>query len=336
VRILITGMGGFLGGALSHRLLEQGHQLRTLSRRPLPDWEGLGVEVLRGSLEDAQSVLQACQGMEQVFHVAAKAGVWGSFSEYWDSNVEGTRNVLQACHTHGITRLIHTSSPSSTFDGKDCLGADESKPYPEHFLNYYSETKAAAEKLVKAANGQHGLATVSLRPHLIWGPGDPHILPRVVRMSDLGRLKRVGPGDNLVDITYVDNAVEAHLCAARDLSLSSPQAGKAYFISNGAPVRLWEWVDEVLRGLGRRPVNSHISTAKARLAGGFLEWLYRTLRLPGEPPMTRFVACQMGTSHYYDISASERDFGYRPVVGFEEAMERTLRHFSEVLPAPRT
>ena len=333
MKILVTGMGGFLGGALSHRLLEQGHQLRTLSRRPLPDWEALGVEVLRGPLEDPQSVLQACHGVEQVFHVAAKAGVWGTFSEYWDSNVEGTRNVVQACHTHGITRLIHTSSPSSTFDGKDCLGADESKPYPEHFLNYYSETKAAAEKVVKAANGQHGLATVSLRPHLIWGPGDPHILPRVVKMSDLGRLRRVGPGDNLVDITYVDNAVEAHICAARDLSLSSPQAGKAYFISNGAPVRLWQWVDEVLRGLGRPPVTSHITTAKARLAGGFLEWLYRTLRLPGEPPMTRFVACQMGTSHYYDISASERDFGYRPVVGFEEAMERTLRHFSEVLPS---
>ncbi|MFN8609019.1 MAG: NAD-dependent epimerase/dehydratase family protein [Vulcanimicrobiota bacterium] len=333
MKILVTGLGGFLGGALGHRLLAEGHQLRTLSRRPLPEWESLGVEVQRGALEDRNSVLLACQGVEQVYHVAAKAGVWGTFAEYWNSNVEGTRNVLEACHSHGVTRLIHTSSPSSTFDGKDCLGADESKPYPEQFLNYYSETKAAAEKLVKAANGHNGLATVSLRPHLIWGPGDPHILPRVVKMADLGRLRRVGPGDNLVDITYVDNAVEAHLCAARDLSLTSPQAGKAYFISNGSPVRLWEWVDQVLRGLGRPAVQAHISTAKARLAGGFLEWLYRTLRLPGEPPMTRFVACQMGTSHYYDISASERDFGYRPVVGFEEAMERTLRHFSEVLPA---
>ncbi len=332
MKILVTGVGGFLGGALAHRLLAQGHQLRTLSRRPLPDWEALGVEVQRGALEDRHSVLQACQGVEQVFHVAAKAGVWGTFTEYWESNVEGTKNIVEGCQTHGVQRLIHTSSPSSTFDGKDCLGADESKPYPENFLNYYSETKAAAEQVVKGANGQEGLSTVSLRPHLIWGPGDPHILPRVVMMADKGRLRKIGPGDNLVDITYVDNAVEAHLCAAQNLGPASPQAGKAYFISNGSPVRLWEWVDQVLRGLGRPPVSGHISTAKARLAGGILEWIYRTLRLEGEPPMTRFVACQMGTSHYYDISAAERDFGYRPIVSFEEAMERTLAHFSEVLP----
>ena len=336
MKIVVTGVGGFLGGALAQRLLEQGHQLRTLSRRPLPQWESLGVEVLRGSLEDRHSVLQACQGVDEVFHVAAKAGVWGSFAEYWDSNVEGTKNIVEGCQSHRVARLVHTSSPSSTFDGKDCLGADESKPYPEHFLNYYSETKAAAEQVIIAANGLEGLATVSLRPHLIWGPGDPHILPRVVRMSDKGRLRRVGPGDNLVDITFVDNAVEAHLRAARNLTPTSPQAGKAYFISDGSPVRLWEWVDQVLRGLGRPPVRGHISTAKARLAGGILEWIYRTLRLPGEPPMTRFVACQMGTSHYYDISASERDFGYRPAVSFEQAMERTLSHFSEVLPPPNS
>lgn len=332
MRILVTGVGGFLGGALAHRLLAQGHQLRTLSRRPLPEWESLGVEVQRGALEDRHAVIQACQSVEQVFHVAAKAGVWGSFADYWDSNVEGTKNIVEGCQTHGVTRLIHTSSPSSTFDGKDCLGADESKPYPEHFLNYYSETKAAAEKVVKGANSPN-LATVSLRPHLIWGPGDPHILPRVVKMADKGRLRKIGPGDNLVDITYVDNAVEAHMCAAQNLAPGSPQAGKAYFISNGSPVRLWEWVDQVLRGLGRPPLRGQLSTANARLAGGVLEWLWRTLRLDGEPPMTRFVACQMGTSHYYDISAAERDFGYRPVVPFEVAMERTLAHFSEVLPA---
>ena len=331
MKILVTGLGGFLGGALGHRLLAQGARLRTLSRRPLPEWEQLGVEVVRGPLEDRASVVEACHGVDQVFHVAAKAGIWGSYAEYFDSNVEGTRNVVEGCWAGGVTQLVHTSSPSSVFDGQDCLGCDESKPYPEHFLNFYSESKAAAEQVVLEANGRRGLATVSLRPHLIWGPGDPHILPRVVKMADAGRLRRVGLGQNMVDLTYVDNAVDAHLCAMRNLSPESPQAGKAYFISNGSPVRMWEWVDQVLVGLGRPPVRGHLSLAHARLLGGILEWLYRTLRLPGEPPMTRFVACQMGTSHYYNISASQRDFGYQPAVSFEVGMERTLRYFSETL-----
>lgn len=331
MKALITGLGGFLGGALGRRLLDQGIQLRTLSRRPLPEWEALGVEVIRGPLEDRVCVAEACRGVDQVFHVAAKAGIWGTYAEYWQSNVEGTRNIVEGCWNGGVKQLIHTSSPSSVFEGKDCLGCDESTPYPEQFLNYYSETKAAAEKLVLAANGQRGLATVALRPHLIWGPGDPHILPRMVRRADEGRLRRVGNGQNLVDQTYVDNAVDAHVCAARGLHPDSPQAGKAYFISNGAPVRLWEWIDQLLRGLGRAPVQGSLTVGQARLAGGILEWVYRTLRLPDEPPMTRFVACQLGMSHYYDIRAAKRDFGYEPSVSFEEGMERTLRHFSETL-----
>jgi len=329
VKALVTGLGGFLGGALGRRLLDQGVQLRTLSRRPLPQWEQLGVEVILGPLEDRVCVTQACRGVEAVYHVAAKAGVWGSYVDYYDSNVQGTQNVLEGCWAAGVSRLIYTGSPSAVFDGKDCLGSDESKPYPENFLNFYSETKAAAEKLVLSANGRQGLATVSLRPHLIWGPGDPHIWPRVLKLSEAGRLRRVGDGQNLVDMTYIDNAVEAHLCAGRELSPDSPQAGKAYFISNGSPVRLWDWVEQILRELGRPPVRGQISLEKARLVGGVLEWLYRTLRLPGEPPMTRFVACQLGTSHYYDISASARDFGYRPVVDFELAMQRTLSSFRE-------
>jgi nucleoside-diphosphate-sugar epimerase len=331
MKVLVTGLSGFLGGALGQRLLSQGISLRTLSRRPLPEWEQQGVEVVRGPLEDRASVTEACRGIDQVFHVAAKAGIWGSYADYFDSNVEGTRNVVEGCWVQGVTQLIYTSSPSCVFDGKDCLGCDESKAYPEHFLNFYCESKAAAEQLVLAANGRRGLATVSLRPHLIWGPGDPHILPRVVKMADAGRLRRVGSGQNRVDLTYIDNAVDAHVCAARNLTPDSPQAGKAFFISDGCPVPMWEWVDQVLRGLGRPPVRGHLSLAQARLAGGILEWLYRTMRLPGEPPMTRFVACQMGTSHYYDISASQRDFGYRPQVSMEVAMERTLRSFAETL-----
>lgn len=329
MKAFVTGLGGFLGGAIARKLLLQGIQVRTLSRRPLPEWEAQGVEVVRGRLEDLSSVLEGCRGQQQVFHVAAKAGVWGSYPDYDDSNVVGTRNVLQACQHCGVGQLIYTSSPSVTFDGKDSLGVDESKPYPEYFLNFYSETKARAEQMVLQANGVSGLATVSLRPHLIWGPGDPHLLPRLVAAADAGRLRQVGKGTNLVDITYVDNAAQAHLLASQRLALDSPLAGKAYFISDGAPVRLWTWINQILEGLGRPPVRGQVGVEQARLAGGLLEWLYRTLRLPGEPPMTRFTACQLGTSHYYDIGASQRDFDYRPGVSFEEGMDRLFSHFRE-------
>lgn len=329
MKILVTGLGGFLGGALGRRLLAQGQRLVTVSRRPLPDWQEQGVEVISGSLADLGVVIRACREVETVYHVAAKAGIWGSYADYWDSNVVGTENVLQACWVQGVTRLVFTSSPSAVFHGGDCCGLDESLPYPENYLNYYSETKALSEQRVLAANGRDGLATVALRPHLIWGPADPHLVPRLLRASRAGRLKRVGDGQNLVDMTYIDNACQAHLAAGHELSLSSPQAGKAYFISNGSPVRLWSWIDQILQELGCPAVVGQIGTAQAKRIGGALEWLYRTLRLAGEPPMTRFAAGQLGTSHYYDISAARRDFGYQPQVSFEEGMEKMLAYFRQ-------
>jgi nucleoside-diphosphate-sugar epimerase len=327
MKVLVTGLGGFLGGAIGERLLQQGHSLRTLSRRPLPAWEQRGAELVLGPLESREAVIEACRGVDLVYHVAAKAGIWGSYLDYYRSNVEGTRNVVEACLACGVPRLVYTSSPSVVFDGKDHQQVDESQPYARSHLNHYSETKALAEQLVLAAHGRGGLATVSLRPHLIWGPGDPHILPRVLQRADAGRLMRIGDGRNLVDMTYVDNAAEAHLRAAESLGLQAPQAGKAYFITNGTPVRLWEWIDEILQSLGRKPIRRRIGLAQARWIGGALEWLYRTWRLPGEPPMTRFAACQLGTSHTYDISAARRDFGYEPSVDYAEGMRRLVDHF---------
>jgi 2-alkyl-3-oxoalkanoate reductase len=327
MKILVTGLGGFLGGAIGERLLARGDELSTVSRRPLPEWEARGVRVVLGPLEDRRCVIEAARGCEQVFHVAAKAGIWGDYSDYYASNVLATENVLEACWACQCGSLIYTSTPSVTFDGHDAAGVDESKPYPESFLNFYSETKAIAEQKVLAANGRAGLATVALRPHLIWGPGDPHLLPRLVRAADAGRLRRIGNGDNLVDTTYIENAVDAHLAAAAGLTPESAQAGKAYFISNGQPVSLWSWMDQLLLGLGRPPVRGQLSVGSARLLGGMLEWFYRTARLPGEPPLTHFTASQLGTHHYYNISAAQRDFGYQPRVSFSEGMQQVMSYF---------
>ncbi len=335
MKTLVTGVGGFLGGAIASQLLDSGMEVRTLSRRPLPEWRERGVEVIRGDLTSLEDVEQATRGVSLVYHVAAKAGIWGSYADYWDANVAGTEHVIAACHKHGVGRLIYTSSPSAVSDGQECLGANEDKPYPENFMNHYCETKCRAEQRALAAHGQHGLSVVALRPHLIWGPGDPHLVPRVVRSHDSGRLRRVGAGRNLVDMCYIDNAAEAHLLAAKDLSATSPHGGKAYFISNGEPICLWEWIDFIMEGLGRPPVRRSVTTSQAWWAGAFLEWTYKTLRLSGEPPMTRYAAYQLGTSHYFDISAARRDFGYQPRIGYQEGMQRMLSHFQEVFRSSR-
>jgi nucleoside-diphosphate-sugar epimerase len=269
-------------------------------------------------------VERAVVGVDVVFHVAARAGVWGRYADYFATNVTGTENILAACRKHGVQKLVYTSTPSVVHTGVDLEGVDESIPYPKHFDAAYPETKALAEKAVLAANGPD-LATVALRPHLIWGPGDPHLIPRLLARAREGKLRRIGSRAVKVDVTYIDNAADAHLLAAEKLAPGSPVSGKTYFISNGEPVELWGFIDRILAEAGLPPITRTVSAWKARLAGRVLEWVYRGLRLPGEPSMTRFVANQMSTSHWYNISAARRDLGYEPRVSIEEGMQRLAR-----------
>ena len=242
-------------------------------------------------------------------------------------NVEGTRRLIDACRAAGIDRLVYTSSPSATFDGQDAENATEADcTYPDHFEADYPESKALAEQLVLAANDAD-LATTALRPHLIWGPLDPHIVPRLISRRQQGRLARVGDGKNKVSITYIDNAAAAHLQAADVLSPGSANAGKPYFICDDVPVTLWEWIDQLLTDLGLSPVPRSVSVGTAHTLGGILEWVWRTFRLSGEPPMTRFVAAELAASHWYDLSAARTDFGYHTVIDTKEAMARTIEAF---------
>lgn len=329
MKALVTGGGGFLGRVLAERLQARGDGVTVLGRRRYADLEAKGMQCAVADLGDRDAVVEACRGCDVVFHVAARAGVWGPHAEYVRSNVDGTRNVLEGCRAHGVGRLVYTSSPSVTFDGHDACGADESLPYPERFETSYSETKAEAERMVLAADGRGGLSTVALRPHLIWGPGDPHLVPRVVATARAGRLMQVGDGTNRVDLTYVDNAARAHVLAGDRLGPDAACHGKAYFISDGAPVVLWAWIRELLERLGVAPVRRSISVAAARRIGAVLETVYRVLRLSGEPRMTRFVAAQLGTSHWYDLTAARRDLGYEPEVSGAEGFERLVRWMEE-------
>lgn len=322
MKVLVTGAGGFLGQYLVAQLVARGDRVRGLARGAYPALERLGVESVRADIRDRQAVQAAVSGVEVVYHTAAVPGVWGAWELFHSVNVRGTENVIAACRAGGVRKLVFTSSPSVTFDGTDQCGVDESAPYPQRWLCHYPHTKALAEQAVLAANDGRDLLTCALRPHLIWGPRDPHLVPRLIERARRGRLRQVGDGSNLIDMVYVENAARAHLLAADALADQSPVAGRAYFITQGEPVRCWDWINAILGLVGLPPVRRRISASLARRAGTLLETAYRLLRIEREPLMTRFLAAQLATSHYFSIERARRDFGYQPLVSTDEGMRR--------------
>jgi len=318
---LVTGAGGFLGGEIVRQLLARGDRVRALSRGDYPELAARGVECLRGDIQDAALVERACRDVDVVFHVAAVAGLWGSWQHYFGINTLGTQNVIDGCLKAGALRLVFTSSPSVTFAGRDQCGVDESAPYPTKWLCHYAHTKALAEQRVLAASGQN-LLTCSLRPHLIWGPGDQHLIPRLLDRARKGQLRQVGDGENRIDAVFIENAAAAHLLAADRLAPGAAPCGRAYFISNGEPVNCWRWINEILELYGVPPIKRRISYRSAYAAGAALESVWTLLRRTDEPRMTRFLAAQLATSHYFDISAARRDLGYEPRVSMAEGLRR--------------
>ena len=313
--VLVTGGTGSLGRRIVERLLAAGRDVAVLARTPAPELEARGVRFIRASLEDHAAVRAACTGIETVFHTAAKVGVWGRYGDFFRTNVLGTRALLEGCRAHDVQRLIYTSTPSVVYNGRDLAGADESLPLTTDCPSPYPLTKAIAESEVLAANtadAHEGLQTVALRPHLIWGVSDPHLVPRVLARARAGRLRIIGGGKNRVDMVHVENAVDAHLLAEQSLAQESPAAGRAYFITNGEPVVLWDWINDLLRALGEPPVTKKISLGAATTVGALCETLWRVLPVRTEPPMTRFIAAELAKDHWFNIAAARRDLGYAP------------------------
>lgn len=319
LNILVTGGAGFLGKAIVKRLVQRDYSVTSYSRGYYPELEKMGVRQIQGDLSDTKSVLDACKGMDGIFHVAAKAGVWGPYEEYYATNVKGTVNIIKACFTHNIGRLIYTSSPSVVFNGSDVENGNESLPYPESFHAYYPETKAMAEKLVTEAS-KKGLKTISLRPHLIWGPEDNHLVPRILARAE--RLARVGKENKLVDTIYVDNAALAHILAFDRLEENPDLSGKIYFISQDEPVPLWNMVNAILAAGGKKPVTRVAPASVVKAAGIMLESLYGFFKIQKEPPMTRFVAEELATAHWFDISGAKKDLGYFPEISTSEGLKK--------------
>lgn len=322
MKALVTGAGGFLGRYIVEQLVARGDQVRGLGRGRYPELEAFGVEMRQVDLRDRSATIAACEGMDVVFHVASVAGIWGPWDHFYGINVQGTDNILAGCWEHEVPKLVYTSSPSVTFTGQPQSGVDESVPYAKRWLCHYPHTKAIAEQQVLEANGCQGLLTCALRPHLIWGPRDGHLIPRVIERGRRGQLRRVGDGKNLIDMIYVENAAQAHLQAADALAENSPVAGRAYFLSQGEPVNCWDWINEILALADVPPVNRSISLQTAYRVGAALELAYRLLGKQDEPRMTRFLALQLGTDHYFDIRRARDDFGYAPQVSTAEGMRR--------------
>ncbi len=322
-KALVTGGGGFVGKAIVKRLASSGVETRVIGRNNYPDLEAAGVECIVGSITDPAAMARAVEGVEVVFHVAALAGIWGPWKDYYSTNVLGTSSVLSACKNAKVPSLVYTSTPSVVFNREDIEEGSEDLEYASRFLCHYAKSKVIAEKMVlQAASTQ--LKTCAIRPHLIWGPGDPHLLPRILESGRQGLLKRVGTGHNFVDISYIDNVAEAHILAAKNLQTSGSANGNAYFIGQDKPVNLWNWIDDLFIRMGVDTIEKSVPFTTAYKVGWILEKIYLLLRIQQEPRMTRFLAEQLAKSHYFSKDRARKDLSYKEIVSTEEGLRRTV------------
>ena len=321
-KVLVTGAGGFLGGYIVRDLIARGgYEVYSFSRSTYPHLEALGVIQRQGNLAHYDDVEKALEGIHAVIHTASQVGMWGRYQDFYKTNVTGTDNIIKACHKHHVSKCVYTSTPSVAFGEESLCGVDESTPYPEKYLSMYAETKAIAEKMILLANDGM-FATTAIRPHLIFGPGDMNLVPRVLEAAKTGKLKIIGDGENMVDVTYVENASLAHVMALEKLNPGSAMAGKAYFLGQG-PIKLWDFTNELLKRSGAAPITAKIPFRVAYFVGFLVEMI---LKISGKfdlhPPMTRFVALQLGKSHYYSHHNLENDLGFKPKFTITEGLDK--------------
>jgi nucleoside-diphosphate-sugar epimerase len=331
LKVLVTGGGGFLGGAVIGKFIEAGNEVTSFSRSEHTRVKELGAEFFRGDLRDPEHVHEAVNGMDAVVHTAAMVGYWGKYDDFYDVNVNGTKNIVHACRKNGINNLVYTSSPSVIFDGKDMKGKDETIPYPAKYDSFYSKTKAIAERYVLSSNDTE-LRTISLRPHLIWGPGDTHIIPGLIERVKQGKMIRVGNGKNIADMVYVDNAADAHVLGLGALEENPNSRGRPYFITNGEPRNVWDFIEDILKAAGLGPIKRSVPAGPALAYGALLETYYRIFKKREEPPLSRFLVKELITSHWYDISAARKELKYEPKVSMDEGLKRLKEWFDRNPP----
>jgi nucleoside-diphosphate-sugar epimerase len=331
VKALVTGGSGFLGFHLVSLLQEHGMEVRSLARREQYVLQERGVECVRCDVSYKDEVDVAMGGgIDVVFHAAGKAGLGCEVDDYFNTNVIGTENVINACKKHGIKYLIYTSSPSVVFNGRAFSGGNESLPYGRNYHWHYARTKAIGEKAILAANGDE-LRTVVVRPHMIIGPGDPHFMPRILAAAKEKKLKIVGNGQNMVDVTFVENAAWAHLLAFKAIENGGVACGKAYFIGQESPIRLWDFINDAIEFVGMKRITSRISLWKAYIMGYLYEKIYSFGVASKDPPMTRALAIALSKNHYFSHEAAKKDLDYEPIVLLDEGKDRVFKYLVDSL-----
>lgn len=332
---LVTGGAGFLGTHLARALLARGHRVHVLDLMK-PDFDHERLRFFRGDLRCYEDVLKATTGVDTVFHTASIVNLLSFYSaktrkESYDVNVGGTENVIRACRESGVRRLIYTSSNNVAFDGRNIELVDESLPYPEKYVDLYSETKSLAERKVLAANGTEALLTCAIRPSGIYGPGEMLFLPRVIARCDDGLLRvRAGHGEAKSDYSYIDNVVHGHLLAARKLSPGSSAAGQAYFINDGEHPKNFEFFRPVIEDLGLPFPERLIPALPLKVVavmGEIAHWLLKTPR----PGFTLIEVLKASVNHPCSIEKARRDLGYEPLVSGAEGIRRCLPYCRETL-----
>ena len=314
MRVLVTGASGMLGRATATGLLERGDEVTVLQRRP----SGLpGAEVL-GDVADPDVVGRAARGQDAVLHLAAKVDVTGPWAEYAHANVAGTRAVLDACRAAGVGRLVHVSSPSVAHAGTALAGVGAGPADPARARGRYSRSKAVAELDALAADSS-ALAVLAVRPHLVWGPGDTQLVGRVVDRARAGRLPVIGSGAALIDTTYVDNAAAA-LVAAVDAC--GPVHGEALVVSNGEPRPVAEVIGRLCRAAGVPVPRRRVPFGAAYAVGAAVEGVWAVTGRRRVPPITRFLAEQLATAHWFDQRRTRTALGWCPRVGLDEGFAR--------------
>jgi len=323
-KYLVTGGGGFLGHAICRKLIQSGNEVVSISRNKYQALEELGVTQYITDIADYSSFSKdAFQGADCVFHVAAKVDMWGKYDDFFRINVKGTENVIKSCLENGVKKLVYTSSPSVIADGTDLCGIDESYPYPFEYKAYYPHTKALAEIEVLSSNCKD-LFTIALRPHLIWGPGDTHLIPIILKKAREGKLIRIGTGTNLVDTCFIEDCVSAHLSAMKALEINPVSRGNVYFISQGEPILLWDWINEILLRSNMQKIKRSIPKSLAYFLAGLLENISNFMPGNPEPRLTRFLVSEMATSHYFNICSAKNDLGFEPHYSIKRGMELTF------------
>lgn len=327
MRVLVTGAGSMLMGATVTELARRGDEVVCLQRRPLAFAPDTGIRSISADVRDVDAVTRAAEGCDAVIHGAARVGVVGTYDDFHSVNVGGTDAIITACRHHGIGRLVHVSTPSVAHVGEPLAGATATPATTGRPRARYAETKAIAEQHALAACDD-SLAVVAIRPHLVWGPGDTQLVGRIVERARAGRLAIVGSGAALIDSTYVDNAADALLAAVDAIHPGARCAGRPYVIANGEPRTVAELFDGICAAAAVSARPRHVPVRAALVVGSVVERLWPIVRRD-EPPITRFVAEQLATSHWFDPRPAHDDLGWSPRVSLAEGFARLARWYAE-------